>query len=146
MIIFASGDQHWAEFMAKEMPSSLDFGPAQTLYEVTASGVPVPHGHGHDWFLDWTNRENFLNSNREKKRKANFYGIGPYIYECLTDCVHGEYPGQKPWCYINPRGLLKTWGECKEEENFQVKTNQTRWTAMVSSSYTAAKSRRLGAH
>ena len=38
MIIFATGDQHWAELMAKEMPSSLDFGPAQTLYEVTASG------------------------------------------------------------------------------------------------------------
>ena len=38
MIIFVSGDQHWAELMAKEMPSSLDFGPAQTLYEVTASG------------------------------------------------------------------------------------------------------------
>ena len=38
MIIFTSGDQHWAELMAKEMPSSLDFGPAQTLYEVTASG------------------------------------------------------------------------------------------------------------
>ena len=38
MIIFVSGDQHWAELMAKEMPSSLAFGPAQTLYEVTASG------------------------------------------------------------------------------------------------------------
>ena len=38
MIIFATGDQHWAELIAKEMPSSLDFGPAQTLYEVTASG------------------------------------------------------------------------------------------------------------
>ena len=38
MIIFVSGDQHWAELMAKEMPSSLDFGPAQTMYEVTASG------------------------------------------------------------------------------------------------------------
>ena len=24
--------------MAKRMPSSLDYGPAQTLYEVTASG------------------------------------------------------------------------------------------------------------
>ena len=38
IIIFVSGDQHWAELMAKRMPSSLDYGPAQTLYEVTASG------------------------------------------------------------------------------------------------------------
>ena len=38
IIIFVSGDQHWAELMAKRMPDSLDYGPAQTLYEVTASG------------------------------------------------------------------------------------------------------------
>ena len=38
IIVFASGDQHWAELMAKRMPDSLDYGPAQTLYEVTASG------------------------------------------------------------------------------------------------------------
>ena len=35
-----SGDPHWAEFMAKRMPASEEWGPEQTLYEVTASGIP----------------------------------------------------------------------------------------------------------
>ena len=40
MVIFVSGDPHWAEFMAKRMPASDVWGPEQTLYEVTASGIP----------------------------------------------------------------------------------------------------------
>ena len=40
MVIFVSGDPHWAEFMAKRMPASEVWGPEQTLYEVTASGIP----------------------------------------------------------------------------------------------------------
>ena len=51
-IIFVSGDPHWAEFMAKRMPASDVWGPEQTLYEVTASGVPQ----------NWPGF--FLNSNR----------------------------------------------------------------------------------
>ena len=39
-MIFVSGDPHWAEFMAKRMPASEVWGPEQTLYEVTASGIP----------------------------------------------------------------------------------------------------------
>ena len=35
-----SGDPHWAELMAKRMPASEVWGPEQTLYEVTASGIP----------------------------------------------------------------------------------------------------------
>ena len=40
MVIFVSGDPHWAEFMAKRMPASEVWGAEQTLYEVTASGIP----------------------------------------------------------------------------------------------------------
>ena len=47
-----SGDPHWAEFMAKRMPASEEWGPEQTLYEVTASGIPQ----------DWPGY--YLNSNR----------------------------------------------------------------------------------
>ena len=39
LVIFVTGDQHWAELMAKRMPESERWGPAQVLYEVTASGV-----------------------------------------------------------------------------------------------------------
>ena len=37
-VIFISGDQHWAEIMAKEIPAdgTLD---AATVFEVTASGI-----------------------------------------------------------------------------------------------------------
>ena len=52
LVIFVSGDPHWAEFMAKRMPASDVWGPEQTLYEVTASGVPQ----------NWPGF--FLNSNR----------------------------------------------------------------------------------
>ena len=33
-MIFVSGDPHWAEFMAKKMPESDQWGPSQILYEV----------------------------------------------------------------------------------------------------------------
>jgi len=70
-VIFVSGDQHWAELMAKQMPESNKFGPSQTLYEVTASGVP------RLWNYD------IVNSNRLKDRSCDTQGSGPYNQACV---------------------------------------------------------------
>ena len=55
-IIFVSGDQHWGEIMAKEMPQIKNvpscYGRPQMLYEITASGI----------FQDW--KTDVPNSNR----------------------------------------------------------------------------------
>ena len=45
-VVFLSGDQHWGELSVKTMPNSHKWGPSQTLYEVTASGVPVRDKRG----------------------------------------------------------------------------------------------------
>ena len=131
-VVFVSGDQHWGELSVKTMPNSHKWGPSQTLYEVTASGVPVPKGHGHDLFTIITqldNVENFLNANRLKRRKAQYNGLGPFIYECklpfsfngrvYNDCVKGNRPWQKPWCYIDARGYKDVIGTCEEDNQTQ---------------------------
>ena len=89
MVVFVSGDVHWAEFHAKRMPDSSQWGPSQVphlhylhistvsllsilstylqvLYEVTASGVP------QNWPGFW------LNSNRLRDRTADTRGDGVY--------------------------------------------------------------------
>ena len=102
-VIFVSGDQHWAELMAKRMPESEEWGPTQVLYEVTASGVPQ----------DWTGF--YLNSNRLRDRTADHRGEGPlnqncqfpFIYNEVTyqDCTDVDNDGV-PWCsvFVDPEG------------------------------------------
>ena len=70
-VIFVSGDQHWAELMAKRMPASDQWGPSQVLYEVTASGVPQ-HFEADLW-----------NSNRLRVRSADHNGQGPANENCV---------------------------------------------------------------
>jgi alkaline phosphatase D len=96
-IIFLSGDQHWGEIMAKQMPASNVYGAPQVLYEVTASGI--------DQSWDEAN----YNSNRIRSRSADYLGDGfhnrecnfPFIYGGVTynDCTKagGE---SRPWCSI----------------------------------------------
>ena len=103
LIIFVSGDPHWAELMAKRMPESEQWGPTQVLYEVTASGVPQ----------DWTGF--YLNSNRLRDRTADHRGEGPlnqncqfpFIYNEVTyqDCTDVDNDGV-PWCsvFVDPEG------------------------------------------
>jgi len=113
MIIFVSGDQHWAELMAKEMPSSLDYGPARTLYEVTASGL-------------YQNFNKFIpNSNRLRDRSCNHQGSGPYNQGCVfpfvykgeryTSCTEADSHGLE-WCStltdVLDNHLTGYWGNC----------------------------------
>ena len=70
-VIFVSGDQHWAELMAKAMPASDQWGPSQVLYEVTASGVPQHF------------EEDLWNSNRLRVRSADHAGEGPFNENCV---------------------------------------------------------------
>ena len=70
LVMFVTGDPHWAEFMAKRMPDSDQWGPGQVVYEVTASGVPQ----------DWPGF--YLNSNRLRVRSADHRGRGPYNQNC----------------------------------------------------------------
>jgi len=77
VIVFASGDQHWAELMAKRMPTSATYGASQVLYEVTASGI----------HQNWN--EAIQNSNRLRGRSANNVGSGPYIKACIFPFIYG---------------------------------------------------------
>lgn len=116
-VIFVSGDQHWAELMAKRMPESEEWGPTQVLYEVTASGVP----------RNWPYTE--ANSNRLRGRSADHQGWGPFNQNCqfpfiyggetYTDCtpVNNEGVG---WCSVrvDQAGNHQSgyWGNCGPPE------------------------------
>jgi alkaline phosphatase D len=76
-VIFISGDQHWAEIMAKKMPGSPSGGAPQTLYEVTASGID------QNW--PYT----VANTNRVRVRTADFQGDGKFVNECNFPFVYG---------------------------------------------------------
>ena len=82
VIIFVSGDQHWGEIMAKEMPQipNVDekLGKPQMLYEITASGV----------YQKW--REDILNSNRYKPGKFKNNIINNYS-NLTTTCTGSHY-------------------------------------------------------
>ena len=113
LVMFVSGDPHWAELMAKRMPDSEQWGPSQVLYEVTASGVPQ----------DWPGF--YLNSNRLRDRSADHRGEGPFnqncqfpftyddvIYEDCTDVDNGGVP----WCAVlvdsYGNAVPTMWGNC----------------------------------
>ena len=80
VVIFVSGDQHWGEIMAKQMPpipnSDKLVGRPQMLYEVTASGI-----YQH-WSYD------VLNSNRFKEDV--FENIG-YYSNLSTTCSNSRF-------------------------------------------------------
>jgi len=117
LVIFVSGDPHWAEFMAKKMPESDQWGPSQILYEVTASGVP------QDW-PGW-----YLNSNRLRDRSADHRGEGPFNQKCAfpfvykdveyTDCTDVDNDGI-PWCSVFNNAMEEEiptfWGNCAPPE------------------------------
>ena len=112
-VIFVSGDQHWAELMAKRMPESEEWGPTQVLYEVTASGVP----------RNWPYSES--NSNRLRGRSADHQGWGPfnqncqfpfiYLGESYSDCTPVNNDGVG-WCSVrvDQAGHHQSgyWGNC----------------------------------
>ena len=113
LIIFVSGDPHWAELMAKRMPESEEWGPTQVLYEVTASGVP----------RNWPYSES--NSNRLRGRSADHQGGGPfnqncqfpfiYLGESYSDCTPVNNDGVG-WCSVrvDQAGHHQSgyWGNC----------------------------------
>lgn len=115
-IVIISGDMHWGEMMAKEMPVSSEFGAAQVLYEVTASGIDK----------NWPYPD--ANSNRLRVRSADERGDGVFLKECsfpffydgqeYNDCTWVNE--KKPWCaiavdekdnYVHPN-----WGYCQDVE------------------------------
>lgn len=115
-IIFVSGDQHWAELMAKEMPASAEHGPSVVLHEVTASGI--------DQHWD----ETIYNANRLRARTADNRGDGVFQYECnfpfeyngvtYTSCTSVGEP--QPWCSVQTSGgvhVAGKWGYCLPEED-----------------------------
>ena len=113
VVMFVSGDPHWAELMAKRMPDSEVWGPSQVLYEVTASGVP------QDW------QGFYLNSNRLRDRSADHRGEGPvnqncqfpFTYDDVTyeDCTDVDNDGV-PWCAVLVdsfgNAVPTMWGVC----------------------------------
>jgi len=116
-VIFVSGDQHWAELMAKKMPESAEFGPSQVLYEVTASGVPRLFNY------------DIINSNRLRDRSCNTEGSGPYNQACVfpfryqgatyTDCITVD--SSEPWCSTKTDStnshIPGYWGHCDNNDN-----------------------------
>lgn len=76
-VIFLSGDQHWGELMAKQMPASPLYGDPRVLYEVTASGIM------QNWPYD------IENSNRVRERSADLRGSGPFIHACSFPFIYG---------------------------------------------------------
>ena len=117
-MIFVSGDQHWAELMAKRMPETKKWGPTQVLYEVTASGVPKT----------WD--ELMANSNRLRKRSADYKGSGPpfnracqfpftYQGQNYTNCTDVNNEGVA-WCSlrVDKAGYHQSgnWGNCGPAE------------------------------
>lgn len=117
VVIFVSGDMHWAELMAKKMPASKLFGSSQTLYEVTASGVP------QSWNYD------IRNSNRLRDRSCDTKGSGPYNQACVfpfrfegvtyTNCTTAS--SNIEWCATKTDTtdsyLPGFWGYCDQMEN-----------------------------
>ena len=122
-VIFVSGDQHWAELMAKKMPDSVEFGPSQVLYEVTASGVPRLFNY------------DIVNSNRLRDRSCNSQGSGPYNQACVfpfryqgstyTECTTAG--SSEPWCSTKTDStnshMSGYWGHCDHMENELVQTS-----------------------
>ena len=88
VILFLSGDQHWAELLAKRMPASPVYGSSRILYEVTASGIMQNFD------------KDIPNANRMRDRSANWRGSGPFVYPCVfpfiyegwkfLSCTHGQ--------------------------------------------------------
>lgn len=125
-IVFLSGDQHWGEIQAKKMPSDPTYGPPQTLYEVTASGIDQRWNY------------NVPNANRIRIRSADYRGNNdftkecnfPFIYNGVTynDCTNVDE--SKPWCSIETDNsnnhITGEWGYCldeKEEEELVPRTS-----------------------
>ena len=97
VVVFVSGDQHWAEMMTKKMPDSDEWGQSQVLYEVTASGV------AQNYATDQSN------SNRLRLRSADHAGQGPFNQGCVfpftySGAVYDECTGVDndgvPWCSV----------------------------------------------
>ncbi len=103
--------------MAKEMPASDEFGNAQVLYEITASGI------------DQEYVENIDNSNRLRERTSDSEGNGIFDMECdfpfsynnitYSDCTEVDNNGIA-WCStkVNSNGVHVTgfWGNCLSKE------------------------------
>ncbi|MCF2856426.1 alkaline phosphatase D family protein [Pseudoalteromonas sp. SMS1] len=110
-VIFLSGDQHWGELLKKEIPTSVQYGKAVTVYEVTASGF------GQNWPY---HIENPLRLPVYADKK----GDGQYTQQCQFPFTYGvtTYRGcitkdhDQPWCYTqvddNGRGVNGEWGNC----------------------------------
>jgi len=117
VVIFVSGDQHWAELMAKKVPESDNFGHSQTLYEVTASGVPQSFNY------------DIVNSNRLRDRSCDSEGSGPYNQACVFPFRYNGVTYNEctttgsnfEWCSTftdstnsHQKGY---WGNCDSKEN-----------------------------
>ena len=113
IVLFVTGDVHWAELQAKRMPDSDTWGPTQVLYEVTASGIPQ-HWPGF-----------YLNSNRLRDKSADNKGNGvfnrncqlPFTYSGVTydECTAIDND-DIPWCstFVDGTGnhVKGHWGNC----------------------------------
>jgi alkaline phosphatase D len=127
-IIFISGDQHWAEIMAKKMPASDLYGASQILYEITASGI------------DQSYVEDVKNSNRVRVRTADSMGNGffdrecnfPFIYKGVTYSNCTSVDRTQEWCSLetdsNNNHVSGRWGNCLPENEELVPRNNIFYT------------------
>ena len=116
-VVFVSGDQHWAEISAKTLPAFEEGGdvvPAQTVHELTSSGMAASHDRSTP----------FYNDNRAPAERCDSERDSVFANQCAFPFKHNgvEYTsctmvGQAfPWCYyqVNSQGegMSGRWGQC----------------------------------
>ena len=121
-VIFMSGDQHWAEIMAKEVPARSN-QPAVTVYEVTASGID------QNWNAIIPNpnrvRLPFADTRGEDANFRNECHF-PFVHHGITfkDCAtntntpNGNDPGINGWCRWGSGN--DDWGICESKSQNKV--------------------------
>eukprot|EP00041_Stephanoeca_diplocostata_P000092 m.13349 g.13349 ORF g.13349 m.13349 type:complete len:1437 (+) comp10091_c0_seq3:247-4557(+) len=118
-IVFVSGDQHWGELSTKTIPASDTWGAAQTVHELTASGMAA------NWY---STSIMFYNDNRAHTSKADTQGNGIVDRDCIFPFRYNGISYDKctmvdqnvPWCAIDvdeSGDYVGEWGVCSSFVN-----------------------------
>ena len=116
-VIIISGNVQWGEVMAKRLSAAEDYGQAQVIFEVTASGIDMNYP-----FPD-------PNANRLKVRSADSAGDGIFQHECkfpfkykgeeYNTCI--KIDEETPWCAtlvdMEKNYMPGDWGYCLPESD-----------------------------
>lgn len=117
LVVFASGDQHWAELQRKEIPA--DVHRAVTVYEVTASGI------NQNWQSGEKNANRYpvwcdTSGNGVYDQKCVFpykASSGKSMYGCSSAADTSIPSGVNRWCArsLTSKGRVASWGVCAPE-------------------------------